>query len=375
MIRKMLKEEWRKNSALYRGRSFAAFPLMVFAFSFGWSWISLNYSLITAEMLENSLMALSFFLGLGVGSIGFSSRGAFKNVLGETNYLVFSSHTLPVSKKKLFAEFLVKDLLMYFFLMIIPLSLGLLIPAGFSSIGAVATSSGLFLAAVLLGTVLTLSSVSLPSTGFLDYAKLSRYGPLTGKSLLDVIRSSGGLVKILFSLGVLTLFYWTLVLYYPVASIFLRNPLLSYGVMIGLLNLSIYNWLNRFDSLEEYIYLPMDAGKLLEAKKQAYLLLGVPLSVLMVMVSSYFYSGQVFLASLSAVSMTVYNVAVAEKLTGLKPNEKLFQADIFIKYLLLLGVLLVPLLYLTVIYTPEKLSYLLAINSLGIIAGMYSFRR
>lgn len=373
MIRKMMVEEWRKNSSIYRGRSFAAFPVLVFLFSFGWSLSSINFSLISVEMLEQALKALSVFLGLGVGSIGFSGRDTLRNTLGESNYLIYSSHTLPVSRRKLFAAFLAKDLIFYLGLMVLPLSLGLLAVTGAGSLVAAGTAVGLFVVSVFAGTVLTLSSLSVPVYRTLSYSRLKKINPLSAKSILDVSRSSGGLAKILFSMGVLSFFYWTLVIYYPLAYIFLTNPLVSYGLMLGLLSLSIYNWLNRFDNIEEYLYLPVNSERLLESKETAYLLVAIPFSAGLVLVSSVFYDGALLVALASTVSMTVYNLGVARRLTGLSPNRKLFETETFIKYVTLIGLFLVPLLFLSIYRLESVLRPILALESVAFGAGIYHY--
>jgi hypothetical protein len=373
MIREMIKEEWRKNSTLYRGRSFAAFPVTVFVFALIWNYMAVSFSTIGIDTIGTSLEVLAAFLGIAVGSMGFSSKDAFKNTLGRTNYLLFSSHTLPVSKKKLFADFLVKDVFYYMVLVLVPVSLGFLIPTDFLVIGSVYDAAALFVAGVFLSTAFTVSSLSLPSIKLLNYERLRFMRPAADKSVIDVLRSSGGVTKILFSLGILTGFYWTLVLYFPITNIFLNNPLLSYSVMIGMLNLSIYNWLNKFDSLEDYQHLPLDIFSVVNGKEQAYLFLAVPASVILVLISWYFYPGNLLLSLLTAVSTTVYNLAIAVMTTGLKPNEKLFQADVFLKYLFGIGIVVVPLLYMSIIFSPEILGYYLGLCLFGLLSGLYIY--
>lgn len=371
MIKKMIREEWRKNSRLYRGRSFALFPVVVFIFSLSWNYLVVELSTISFEMIGNSMVALAGLMGVAVGLTGFSSRDAFENVLGDTNYLVFSSHTLPVSRKKLYAEFLLKDVFFYMFLILIPVSLGFLIPTGFTIVPRLFDGLGLFFFGLVGSTLISLSSVGLPSLGIMNYSRLSFLEPVAGKSIVDVFRSSGGFFKIIFSLGVLTFFYWVMVLNFPLAAIFLENPLLSFSVMLGLLNLSVYNWLNRFDSPGTYSYLPLDHFSIAHAKQVSYLVLAVPLSVLIILISYMVYPGNLVLSLLAAVSSTVYGMAVAIRVLGLEPNERLFHADIFLKYMLGIGALTVPLLYLSIIYRPAFLFHFMAVCGLGLTGGSF----
>ncbi|MFB6116437.1 MAG: hypothetical protein ABEK10_02885 [Candidatus Nanosalina sp.] len=375
MIKKMIREEFRKNSRLYRGRSFLVFPLVVFLFSLSWNYLVVELSTISFEMIGNSLVALAGLMGIAVGLSGFSGRDAFQNVLGDTNYLVFSSHTLPVSRKKLYAEFFLKDVFFYMFLVLIPLAAGFMIPTGFAIFPSLLDGLVLFFFGLLASSLLSLSSLSLPSLKLVDYSRLEFLEPVADKSVVDVFRSSGGFLKILFSLGVLTFFYWIMVLKFPLAAIFLENPLLSFSVMLGLLNLSIYNWLNRFDSTDGYSYLPLDRFQIAHSKEVSYLFLAVPLSVLIVLLSYLVYPGNLGLSILAAVSTTIYGMAVAVRVLGLEPNERLFHADVFLKYMLGMGALTVPLLYLSIIYSPRFIFHFLAVCGMGLTGGSFVMLR
>jgi len=374
MLLKMIREEWRKNSAMYKGRSFAAFPVMVFFFSFAWNWTAINYSTIPIQSLETFTYMLIAFVGLGVGAVGFSSRDAFRNILGRTNYIVFTSRTLPVSSRKLLALFTLKDMIYYAFLVLVPLISGFVFGTG-NITQIIYLGPLLFLSAIILSTLFTSSSLKIPFKRILNYKKLERLEPVASKSVMDVSRSSGGFFKIIFSIGILTAFYWTLVLYFPVTSIFLSNPLLSFSVILGLVGLTVYNWLNRFDGVQDYTHLPVDSSKILKAKKEAYMYTALPLILFTVVLSMFFYADNILLSLFTATSMTVYNMAVAVHFTGLTPNESLFHTDIFLKYLIGLSVLLVPQLYLSVAYTVELLPWMLGINILALLIGLYSYRK
>ncbi len=373
MIWKMIKEEWRKNSEMYRGRSFAAFPFTILFFSLLWNWSAVNYSTITIETLQNFVYGLTIFLGFAVGAAGFSSRDAFKNILGRTNYLVFTSRTLPVSSKRLITEFVVKDVAYYSMMVLIPLIAGFLIATGLSQIHVIPVAAGLFVASMAVSTLFTATSSGIKVRKFLGYSS-ERLNPVASKSILDIYRSSGGFMKIIFSVGLLTAFYWVLVLYFPVTDMFLLNPLLSYSVIMGLVGLTVYNWLNRFDELDDYTHLPLDRSDVLKAKKEAFLYTAVPLGVVAVLVSGIFYSDNLILAVSTVASMTIYNMAVAVKVTGLSPNESLFHANKFLEYMIGVSIILVPQLYMSVIYNPQLLLSMTALNIFGVLIGLKVYR-
>lgn len=348
MIRRMLKEEWRMHSALYRGRSFATFPLVVFALAFSATFITVNYSTLGTSAIGSALEGLTLFIGLAVGSLGFSSRDAMRNVLGPMNLLVYSSRTLPISERKLLFDFIVKDIIYYTFLFLAPLTLGVLLPTGTALLTSAAVLPLLFLGGLLVSLVVARSSLHLPSRQVLNFEKTRTLGPLTGKSLLDISRSSGGLLKVLFSFTVLFGFYWFAVLYFPITELFLSNPLLSFSVIVGVLNLSVYNWVNRFDSVSDYTHLPIDAERLLEAKKRTYLAISIPLGTAFITASYFFYPGELLLSIATGAVTTFYTLGIASKLTDLQPNEKLFSSWIFSKYLIANSLATIPLLLLSI---------------------------
>jgi hypothetical protein len=228
-----------------------------------------------------------------------------------------------------------------------------------------------FVTGIVAALLIARISLLLPSTNFVEAGFLPA---LERKSVLDVFRSTGGIVKILFSLGVLTGFYWTTVLYFPFARPLLGNPLLSYSVLLGTVSLTVYNWLNRFDSLEEYEYLPVGFSELLDAKIHSFFMLSAPLTALLLLISYGFYPGDLLLAFVAALATQVYTSGIAAKLTGLEPNSRLFDTSVFLKYLVANSIVVLPLLILSIVYTPEfKLPFII-FSGLAALSGIYLAR-
>ncbi|MFB6100592.1 MAG: hypothetical protein ABEK16_04945 [Candidatus Nanohalobium sp.] len=345
IVRMMMLEEWRAHSRIYHGRSFALFPVMVFILSAGFSYITLNYSTLTASALQTGLAVLGGFFGLAAGAVGFYGKDAFRNILGRTNYIIYSSRTLPLTKAKLGLAFLVKDTVYYSLIMVLPVVLGFALFAP-----SILSGIPLMLAAFLVSAVLSLGFTHVIRTRLFSPGMKLPTDPLTSKAVLDISRSSGGFLKVIFSLGVLTFFYWYFVLFFPTANAFLKNPLLSFAVITGLANLSTYNWINRFDSYEDYEYLPVSFQQLVDSKKKAYVFLTLPLSAALILIAYLFYPGNLLLALLMGFASTMYSLVVAEKLTKLKPNLRFYQAGVFAKLLVVEGFVVVPLLVASVLY-------------------------
>lgn len=365
----MLKEEWRMHSELFHGSSFAMFPVMVFFISLTGSYALIELSTLGVNVLSQILGFLGVFMGLSVGAIGFWSRDAMKNVLGPANLLIYSSRTLPVSKTKLLVSFLLMDTVYYTAFFLLPLSAGAFLISGFTVFSGIGFLFGGFIAGLLASLVLTSVSTKLPSHRF---AYKNRFEPLVDKTVIDVMRSTGGVMKIIFSLTVLTGLYWFLVLYFPFASQFLQNPVISFGVLIGTVSLTVYNWINRFDDAEEYLYLPVNSDMLLEAKQKAFLLVSIPLTSLFLVLAFLFYPVSYLdaaLAILASLSTQIYTVGLGSYLTGLKPNYRLFDSMVFMKYLLANSVLVLPLLMTSLFIDNSLYIHFLGLLSLTTVAG------
>lgn len=162
----MLREEWRLHSSLFGGRRFAVFPLFVALLAAGTAEF-LTFAGTDFGAVVAGFHALVFAFGLHTGSIGFVGRDAQRNLLPTGTLLVFTARTLPLSRRRLIAVFLVKDAVFYVFLFLLPLTLGFLpavvegqlapldVPLLWVSIGAT----------FLLGTVVTFAAIALSTRG------------------------------------------------------------------------------------------------------------------------------------------------------------------------------------------------------------------
>ncbi len=126
----MLQEEWRMHATLFGARRFAAFPLVITLLTAG-GVAFLTYAGIAMDAVVLGVHALAFLFGLQTGTVGFLGRDAMRDLLGDVTLLVFTSRTLPVSQRRLLGIFLLKDLLYYAVLFMLPLTLAF-VPAAFS---------------------------------------------------------------------------------------------------------------------------------------------------------------------------------------------------------------------------------------------------
>ena len=367
----MLKEEWRMHSEIFHGSSFATFPLVIFLISLTGSYALIELSTLGLNALANIIGFLGVFMGLSVGAIGFWSKDAMENVLGPYNLLIYSSRTLPVSKAKLLGSFFVMDTIYYTAFFLLPLSAGVLLVSGLAALTGIGMLFGGFVAGLLLSLVVSSLSAQIPNyrTSYGD-----RTDPLTEKTIIDVMRSTGGIMKVVFSLTILTGFYWALVIYFPFASRFLQNPVISFGVLIGTVSLTVYNWINRFDQAEEYLYLPVNAEMLLNSKQKAFIIVSFPLTLMFLAGVFLIYPVSIIeavLAVAASISTQIYTVGLGSFLTGLRPNYRLFDSKVFVKYLIGNSIFVLPLLMISLFIDNGLYSYFVALLVITAGSGIF----
>jgi len=152
IFKSMIKEEWRMHSTIFGNSGFALFPLFIFLFTF---FVSLVLP-IFREIFSYAQIALGmhyFFLLVGcmVGTFGLMGREFMNRRFGQASLIAYSSRTLPVSQRVIFANFLVKDVVYYFVLYVLPFI------AGFALAAELVPSGSFRLPGTLLSLLLTLS--------------------------------------------------------------------------------------------------------------------------------------------------------------------------------------------------------------------------
>jgi len=450
LLRPMLKEEWRLQSQLFGGWGFGAFPIVVGVICFA-AYFGVLASGFTFAELERGVAYVVFFLGLSVGSVGFVSRDAVENLLGETNLLVFTSRTLPVSQRRAVSVFVVKDLIYYSFLYLTPLVVALL-PAAVvvdasPRLGVVwlavnasftlGVASSFFLAALstrgrpylfgfaavlgvailfLRGEVLSYTPLALydapsPTTFAVAYVpavvigvtgiyffdpeggseaqtyrdvyprlrNILRRDPLAAKMVLDVTRSSGGIWKTFFSVGILFAVFVFLVLYVDIVSAIVAAPGLAFAVLLALSSVSVYHWINRFDRFEQYANLPVDADEVLRAKLVTFLVISLPVSYIYLVVGGVIFGFDEMLVGAVVLPLfTVYVFGVTSYLTGFEPNELLLDSVLFSIFTVAVAAIAVPLFVGAIAYLrfpTVAVVFSVGLSAVSAVVGYLLYRR
>jgi hypothetical protein len=196
--------------------------------------------------------------------------------------------------------------------------------------------------------------------------------PVATKTLLDIHRSSGGFGKVLFSAAVL--FGVTAALVDLAGQITGVSPSvgISFGAILGLSGFTTYNWLTQADDVDSYLSHPIDTPDVFRAKFQAFLLLG-PLVGLAVYVLALGWWGATPLDALVGavvlVGVACYIFGVTVYLTGLSPNEFLFDTVLFAIFGVAMIVPLVPILVVGFALAPVSVALLATLGVVGIALG------
>ncbi|MDY6777978.1 MAG: hypothetical protein SVU32_04880 [Candidatus Nanohaloarchaea archaeon] len=443
----MIREEWRMHSRLFGSTGLLLFPVAILLLSY-LTVYSLQFMAVPRSTIITGMQVMMLFLGLNVGTVGFVSRDAIRNLLGETNLLIFSSRTLPVSQARIIATFLVKDMLYYMFLFIIPITVGIVpsLETGYSITGGLlilAASTGTFMLGVSFSLVLAslynrskvVLGAFLAGTGYLLFyfrtgilaftpvgflhrptignlffgympilllaylgialfrprsgQKQRRYGDLysrirdhvpggdslTAKTLLDIHRSSGSIWKLMFSTGILFIFFIVLVTQIGFGDRFLDAPGMSFAVLLSLAAVPVYNWVNRFDQAGDYSTFPVSMDRLFRAKFNAFLILGLPINYFFLVAGSAWYGHTgLTIGVLLLPLLSIYTVGVVAYIGGLEPNRSLLRTRNFLMFAGAVAAVIVPLFIISVFYrsAPDFLGGFALV--LGAAAGITGYR-
>jgi hypothetical protein len=131
----MIKEEWRMHSSIFGGLMFALFPVVLLISIFVFSlFLPLFETILPIKQIAMLVHYLFLLLGMSVGGFGLLGREVMNRRFGQASLLAYSSRTLPVSERKIFLNFFVKDLIYYFFLWVLPFVAGFALATPFISI-------------------------------------------------------------------------------------------------------------------------------------------------------------------------------------------------------------------------------------------------
>lgn len=136
----MMKEEWRVHSTMFGSLSFALFPFLIFGIAFMGSFlIPLIKKTLPLGNLAIIVHSTYLMLGLMVGGFGMLGNEMMNRRFGQASFLAYSARSLPLSERYIFANFVVKDTVYYFFLWVFPFAFGYILASPFIGIPLAST--------------------------------------------------------------------------------------------------------------------------------------------------------------------------------------------------------------------------------------------
>lgn len=122
-----LKEEWRMLTSYFSSQTmFILFPVLLAIMGFSMSFVLpfIREAFNMTEVLTAGILLLTVY-GLFVGGFGFFADEVAETWFRDATLLLHIHHVLPISFKRLFVWFYVKDIIYYLFMTLIPLFLGI----------------------------------------------------------------------------------------------------------------------------------------------------------------------------------------------------------------------------------------------------------
>jgi len=263
----MLKEEWRMQSSIFSSNRLILLPLVIFVISFFISLsitvFDLNYSLPSILLFVHYLF---FLFGASIGGFGVMGKEIMNRRFGQASLLAYSSRTLPISERKIFSVFIIKDLIYYFIFWIIPFTLGLI--AAMPIIGMSLSHAPLLFISLLLSFLLGMSLVFLFSMLYANFGKFLLWTILiliivgiiisgVGFSFLpswEFYKTNGNILQLLLSLALITIMCGLSVIFvkfdFPQKKKLFKNSLVKVSKSFSFSQKNKYFWAKDYIDLK-----------------------------------------------------------------------------------------------------------------------------
>ena len=171
ILKIMIKEEWRLHTSLFGNRMFAFFPVMICIAAFIASlFLPFIQTIMTNQQMLQSAHFLFIFFGVTIGSFGLAGKEIMNRRFGQASLIAYSSRSLPISERVIFLNFLIKDIIYYVILWILPIIISLIIATFFVSLSTITVI--LVFGTLILSFLIGLSIVFFLSTLYAHSSKL-----------------------------------------------------------------------------------------------------------------------------------------------------------------------------------------------------------
>lgn len=191
---------------------------------------------------------------------------------------------------------------------------------------------------------------------------------LVSKFVTDIMRSAGGIWKVIFSTGLIALAGVSMIL---IVSEFITTyesyPIL-FGTLIGIISYPIYTVIYRYDDIDSYQIYPISEYSVVKSKAILYTIISVFLSTIyyIVLMLAYEYTiTSLFIGYSVMIGLLIYQFALLMNFVEDKPIEFLFDGMLFSLYSVFTMIILIPVLVIGLYgsYLPIIWIYLVGLYS------------
>jgi len=171
LLRHMIKEEARMHTNVVGNLLFLLFPLIIVIVVFMAAVFAPVLDMMLTISLPGLIVHLLFaFFGLNVGAFGLYGQDFMNRRFGSASLISYSSRTLPVSDRIIYTNVIIKDVIYYFTLFILPSVIGIELAA--SAMGMASFESLRLLVSLTLSFLVGLSIVFFLSTLYAHSVRL-----------------------------------------------------------------------------------------------------------------------------------------------------------------------------------------------------------
>lgn len=168
---------------------------------------------------------------------------------------------------------------------------------------------------------------------------------ITHKALRSVVRSSGSVWKVLFSMGVL--FGVTALLLSELASATAIDPQrgIAFGALLGLGGFTTYAWLTQFEDERATLRYPVTTAAIFAGIRRAYLALVLPAGLIYFAIAAVWVPvGELLVGVVVFPFVAVYVYGLTAFVAGFSPTELLFDTPLFLAFGAGLSLMALPVL-------------------------------
>ncbi len=178
------------------------------------------------------------------------------------------------------------------------------------------------------------------------FTPTNNYTKIMLKNLIDVQRSSGGFLKIIFSATIIVITSYMLIFFMSKFFGLAAQEEFIYSSLFALMTYPLYNIMFRYDSIDTYSTLPISQSEVYKSKILLFTIIGVPISI--ILYTSFIISDISLISYIQGISVLLglqyYQLGLLMYMGGDNPHRLLFNGLSFAIYSISTLIFIIPIL-------------------------------